>query len=286
MRRWLLASAFLGLLAGPSFSDEESGGFLGALGRELGFRRNPTAVLPTTITELRTKPETFRGLTVRFTVQFHERTRFWNPFFTRFTRDEYMNFSAWGDEQPIWVESEFTNDFPLLFVDRRGSVLETFGTAEAFERYECEGIVRDLFLGMPWVEVTKAESISDRLTSGALLHAARGHRLLEAGQWTVAANELNRALSEDLPDRARVSLLKELGACHLKAGEWERARSVLRRAAKLDPKDPEIDRALRGLLTDSTSSGIEKEPIEPSESESDVAEAPEGDDDEEGPEDP
>jgi len=279
MRRWLLASAFLGLLAGPAVSGDEGGGFLGALGRELGLNRNPTGVLPTTLTEIRTKPETYRGLTVRFTIQFHERTRFWNPFFTRFTRDEYMNFSAWGDEQPIWIEAEYSNDFPLLFADRRGRVLETFGTAEAFDRFECEAMVRDLFLGKPWIEITKAERLSERLTTGTILHAARGHRLLEAGQWMVAMNEFNRALKDDLPDRARASVLKDLSVCHARTGDWDRARSLLRRAARLDPKDQDIDRALRSLDPDATSSGIEKEPIEPAESESDVAKAPEGSED-------
>ena len=48
-------------------------------------------------------PDSFLGVPVEFTVQFHETTKFYNPFFTRFTPDRYVNFAAWADEAALWM---------------------------------------------------------------------------------------------------------------------------------------------------------------------------------------
>ncbi|MGH7151291.1 MAG: hypothetical protein ACREIU_11370, partial [Planctomycetota bacterium] len=111
----------------------------------------------------------------------------------------------------------------------------------------------------PWVEVTKVKSLSERLSRGTLVHGARGRKWMEAGKWTLAANEFDRAIAGDLPDASRVGLLKDLSVCHYARGDRDRTRSVLLAAADLDPKDPEVNAALEALLLEDEEAGASAE---------------------------
>ncbi|HET6203115.1 MAG TPA: hypothetical protein VFI25_09985 [Planctomycetota bacterium] len=250
LRTRRLTFTVLGLLgaAAPLSAAAEGEGLLASFARELGLAKDPTAPHPCTLAELRENPEAYRGVRVTLMLQMHERGQFWNPFFTRFAPENYVNFSAWGDEQRLWVASEYESDFPLLFVERRSEMARTILAAATYQRFQATAIVRDTFRGMPWIEVTKLSSLSDRITRGTLVHGARGRKWMDARKWTLAANEFDRAITDDLPDAARVGLLKDLSVCHYARGDRERTRTVLLAAAELNPKDAEVNAALESLL--------------------------------------
>ncbi len=261
LRTRRILPTLLGLLgaAAPLAAASDGEGILAPFARELGLAKDPTASHETTLGNLRTNPDAYRNVRVTLTLQMNERTGFWNPFFTRFTPDNYVNFSAWGDEQRLWVAAEYGNEFPLLFVERRSETARTILAAEPFERFRVTAVVRDTFRGMPWIEVTKVKSLSEKLSRGTLVHGARGRKWMEAGKWTLAANEFDRAIAGDLPDASRVGLLKDLSVCHYARGDRDRTRSVLLAAADLDPKDPEVNAALEALLLEDEEAGASAE---------------------------
>ena len=121
LRTRRILPTLLGLLAAaaPFAAAQDDEGIFAPFARELGLAKDPTAPHETTLATLRGNPDAYRNVRVILTLQMNERTNFWNPFFTRFTPDNYVNFSAWGDEQRLWVAAEYGNEFPLFFVDRR-----------------------------------------------------------------------------------------------------------------------------------------------------------------------
>ncbi len=257
LRTRRILPTLLGLLAAaaPFAAAQDDEGIFAPFARELGLAKDPTAPHETTLATLRGNPDAYRNVRVILTLQMNERTNFWNPFFTRFTPDNYVNFSAWGDEQRLWVAAEYGNEFPLFFVDRRSEPARKILAAEPFQRFRVTAIVRDTFRGMPWIEVTKVKSLSEKLARGTLVHGARGRKWMEAGKWALAANEFDRAIAGDLPDASRVGLLKDLSVCHYARGDRDKTRSVLLAAADLDPKDAEVNAALEALLLEDEEAG-------------------------------
>ena len=251
---------FAALLAAPASAEDE--GLLGKIGRGLGLIRDPSGPASMTLAALRENPEAFRGVRVTLTLQMHERTQFWNPFFTRFTPDSYVNFSAWSDDQRLWIRSEFEKDFALFFVERQSEALPVLLAAAPYTRLRVTAVVRDMFRGLPWIEVLKATPLSDKVSEGTLLHAARARRWMEAGKWSLATNEFERAITDGLPTEARVALMKDLGTCHFARGDRASARNVLAAAGELDPNDRQISEALEGLLREGGAATVRKEAVE------------------------
>lgn len=157
-----------------------------------------------------------REVTFRFAVESFPET--WNPFLTRFGRDDYIAVSAWADEQQLWLREEWENPAATLFA-RRGSIAErVIEGAPRYARFEATGRVRQVFLGRPWIEVERVQRLASELGEGTLLHASRAMQRMQAGQWTLAAQELERALAVDVPAHAREALDALRRDCLARAG--------------------------------------------------------------------
>ena len=60
----------------------------------------------TTLSEIQKAPQAYRGVNVKFTVQFASLGKLQNPFFTQFEPSKFANFYGWPDEQQIWQQRE------------------------------------------------------------------------------------------------------------------------------------------------------------------------------------
>ena len=87
-----------------------------------------------TLSQLMKTPESFRAVPCEFTLTFHQFTQVYNPYFTRFVPERYLNFAAWGDEQEIWKVEEYFRDFLFLFVSKGAKNLTDFLKLERFDR--------------------------------------------------------------------------------------------------------------------------------------------------------
>ena len=92
-----------------------------------------------TLSEILKSSESFRNVPCEFTVTFHTYAQVYNPYFTRFLPENYLNFSAWADEQKIWQLEEYRNDFAYLFVDKRRPNLPDFLKLKRFDRFTVVG---------------------------------------------------------------------------------------------------------------------------------------------------
>lgn len=190
-----------------------------------------------TLGDLMKAPEAYRGIHVRLTIAFSDLGKLENPFFTRFTTNNYMNFAAWDDSQAIWQKDEFLKSYPLLFARRTTPVCDDFADAKRFDRFAVEAVVQDTFRGKPWIEVLSARKEEASLSHGALRHLHHAHQQSDRGNYSLAQGEVNRALNAPLPNHHRVSALALAARIEEKLGDVAGARARWDEALCIDPEN-------------------------------------------------
>lgn len=204
-----------------------------ALGLALGLSGRPSLGAPAAPTQepIRPRPASFEGVPVvplgelreergrwlgrrvRLIVQFDERVEAWNPYVSRFGPRDWSCLRAWADEDFLWNLEAYEDPAPRLFVRRDEGPDRALRLARRHERYALEGIVREVFLDEPWIEVTAARRLPTWVGEGTLLHAARALELTEEGRYSLAAGELERALAGRLPEHVKAELLRLKALC-------------------------------------------------------------------------
>ncbi len=208
-------------------AQEQAGGF--------GFPKQ------TTIEAVRQSPQAFKNVWVTFTAQFHSIGELHNPFFTRFTRSDYVNFAAWSTEQKIWERKEFDNPCATLFCDKKqDELLSTVYGLRRYTRIKLTGIIRNAFQGQPWIEITAIEPLEGRLTTASLMHMSRAFQMMDAHKWQAASVELNLASSEQLTEHARGWVHAYQGLCLLRLGRPSGASKQLKVAHGLLPDESRV----------------------------------------------
>ncbi len=158
------------------------------------------------LSEVFADPEPFLGRTIRFTCQLEEIPQTWNPYLTRFGRDAFGALRVWSDEQRLWLPEDYEAPQGLVFARRSSRAWERLAELPVYGRVAVVGVVRQVFLNRPWIEITSARPLSQAWTEGALIHASRGVALLRSGQLQFAANEFERARGSDLPPAVEAEL--------------------------------------------------------------------------------
>ncbi|MEO6708056.1 MAG: hypothetical protein ABI054_07715 [Planctomycetota bacterium] len=146
------------------------------------------------------------GSELRFTVQVDSQPEQWNPYLTRFGTEDFAALIVWADEQNLWQQEDYDSPAAMVFV-RRGTSLEPIAAAaQRYARFEVTGIVRQVLVARPWIELTAMTPLHPQFTTGSMIHASRGVELMTSEHFDLAAQSFERALASDLPDRARVEL--------------------------------------------------------------------------------
>lgn len=207
-------------------------------------------VVPTTLTAMRDRPDAFKQVTVRFPLQFNGLGKISNPFFTRFVPTDFVNFYGWATEQPIWRKEAYDDLFGMLFLSKESPMLSELYKLRVYDRIEVEGIVRNTFQGMPWIEVTNFKPVGGKVSTATLAHLYRGEEFMKKRQWELAIHELSLAPAQAAPDDVRAAVHKNLGICYLRQGEVNNGVSQLSTAMGLmKGGDPECERMLEQART-------------------------------------
>ncbi len=235
-RLWLAAALCSVTLAAVPHA-QESGGFGDAK--------------ETTLTEMRKRPQAYKNVWVKFSGSFLSTSSVHNPFFTRFTRADFVNFAVWGDEQKIWNKKDYDNACSTLFVSKKNDAgVQVVYTLQRYTRVECLGVVRNAFQGEPWIEITKVTPIAEKVTTATLSHMYRASEHIKNHNWKKAGVELNLAWTPGLPPQIRGWISNYRGIALMRLGNWISARQQIAQAASLLPNEPEIVENLRILKVD------------------------------------
>jgi hypothetical protein len=219
-----------------------------------------TRVVATTLTDIRSTPESFKGVWVTFPVQFFAVGRLHNPFFTRFVASDYANFHFWADEQPIWQREAYDDLFGLAFMNKESDQLQEMVAMDRFARLRVTGIVRNTFQGSPWIEIVSFERLGGNVDVATLAHMFRGEEHMKRRQWMQAVSELSLAPVEGVPSHVKAAVHRDLGTCYLRLGEAQTALQHLETAVSLagDHADPETRRLLQVAANDPRA-GLDRE---------------------------
>jgi len=185
-------------------------------------RSEPAAVeeaAPTTLGDLRADPAAWLGQRVRFTVQFCKRLDDWNPLMTRFGSTDWAAFSAWADEDFTWEAYVYDHPMTRLFVRRGGAADELMGEMRTYERFEVTGVVREVFVGEPWIEVESFRPLFELVSEGTILHVGRAFEFARQAQWDLAIDQFERAKTAPIPDNARAELDRRIEQCRKEKAE-------------------------------------------------------------------
>jgi len=144
----------------------------------------------------------------RVTVTVHRVGAEWNAYFTRFVPHSHLRLEVWSDDQFPWRSQDFAAPAPYVFVPR-GTPLEAAAAALApYDRVVVEGVVRQVFAGEPWIELSAIEPADVSLTEATVFHAARAIALAGRGLQGLACSELDHALAAPMPQRHRDELVR------------------------------------------------------------------------------
>jgi hypothetical protein len=175
------------------------------------------SVESSTLVELRARPAHRRGETLRFVLQFEGLVETWNPYLTRFGTTDWVAFRAWANERFPWDPEVYRDPAPFLFLRRGTNEALRIERARAHDRFEVTAIVREIFLGEPWIEILTLDSLVERVPEGTLLHVGRGRAFEAQGQWETALEQYGRAGAAPLPPLARAELERIVTECEAQA---------------------------------------------------------------------
>lgn len=162
-----------------------------------------------TLVELRTAPARRLGEEVTLTLQFRARSESWNPYLSRFEPGRWLGLSAWPDEVFTWDAPSYDAPLTRLFVRRGTPLEETVRRAAPHQRFEATAVVREQFLGEPWIELTALKRLTEEVGEGTILHVTRARELAFEGNFDLALDQYERARSAPLPPHALAAILEE-----------------------------------------------------------------------------
>ena len=197
-----------------------------------------------TLEQILANPQAYKGMDVSFVIQFHQLGQIDNPYYTRFDKEQFVNFSVWSDSAALWNKKAYSDDFPYLFIDRITKESQTILSASSYDRFLVTGRVASLFRGKPWIEVVGLKALDQKLTEPTLIKMVKGFKLKKAKRFDAAATEFSRATNVKLPAGIQTVLNKEAGICFAAARRYKDALVPLERAAILVPKDKDVQKIL------------------------------------------
>lgn len=170
--------------------------------------------LPVRLSELRAAPVLFQGKRVRFVLQYRGLLEEWNPLLSRFGPADHHAIEAWSDDRFTWERRVFEDPCRRLFVRRGTPAARVLSNAASYQRLDVLGVVREVFLDEPWIEIESVVPLDDLVGEGTILHVGRADALLREGRVELAIDQLERAKSAPLPAHARRELDRRIIECH------------------------------------------------------------------------
>lgn len=158
-----------------------------------------SAVVEAELSQVVRRPWTWQGQALRFEIVLDAADVPFQPWLSSFGPRHWSALSVWSDDAELWNADVHAAPFARLFIDRDAADLGALRHAHRYERFRCWGVVREIHLGQPWIEVVRAEPLLEDVPSGAVLHASRAVELWSQGQRQLAVSEIERAQLAPLP---------------------------------------------------------------------------------------
>ena len=113
----------------------------------------------TTLDALRAQPDAWLNAPITFEGRFHRLGEVYQPFFSPFDSFSFQNFAAWDVSSDLNSKDVFLDHCATLYVDREmmSPTMRSLSELKPYQRFTATGVVRAVFAGKPFIEVTKVE---------------------------------------------------------------------------------------------------------------------------------
>jgi tetratricopeptide (TPR) repeat protein len=198
-----------------------------------------------TLGELLRNPRKYIDLPVRIQLYFSKSGKAYNPYFTRFNEDMYMNFSAWPLDARLYEKRDFQRAYHMFFIQRASMKLwKNLFEEDRITPIEVKAVVRDIFVGQPWIEVLDYDEKSAGLSENDVRNAVRGEALYQMGRYEEAALGYRKAIKGNHPRNIKVDLMRRLADAYYQNGKYSRAADTYKRASRLAPESTVLKQGL------------------------------------------
>jgi hypothetical protein len=90
---------------------------------------------PVRLRDLAAQPDRWQGKVVTFACIYHGFDSVYQPYFTSFNAEKWLNATAWYDGAALWEKDAFVDeDFPFLYLERTHPQRDEMLRLEAFTR--------------------------------------------------------------------------------------------------------------------------------------------------------
>lgn len=167
------------------------------------------------------------------------------PFYTSFTPESYISFSAWPAEAKLWQADDRARSHPLFFVAKDTPNLPDLLTAGRFSLIRVSGRVMGDYELKAWFEVTRIEVIEAGVyTESALADLTLAKQAVADKKPAVAIRHYENALGGIWTASLRLEIHLSLAHLYEGRGELEPALAHYRGALT---NAPDNDEALKGV---------------------------------------
>ena len=63
-------------------------------------------------------PRAYKGKEITFTCTFHRVSKIFNPYYTRFVPENYLNFAVWSNSSRLWKKEDYSQSFSFMFLEK------------------------------------------------------------------------------------------------------------------------------------------------------------------------
>jgi hypothetical protein len=131
------------------------------LGVLVGADAKDRKAVRTDLDAVRAKPQAWLDTPIEFEARYHALGEIYQPFYTQFDAFSFANFSAWDVTKDLSTKDGFTDHCQTLYISRQmnSDALEKLGELAPYQRFRARAIVRSVFSGRAFVEVTDVKPL-------------------------------------------------------------------------------------------------------------------------------
>ncbi len=196
--------------------------------------------------EIQKNPESWLGVPVKIPLRFQSVRAVFNPFFTPFNKEEYINFSAWDVKTPVWTKNGFFNDYPFFYVKKDNSELQSFLRYNRFETITVLAQVEGLFKGRPYIRVVWACEMPGQLNVHNLTLMNRAMTSFSNREFDRSLTFLEQFVNTNPPEDLESFVYKTRAQIYLyETRSYGQALAQVNQGLKITQNDSELKRLYR-----------------------------------------
>jgi len=196
---------------------------------------------PSSLASVRSNPVVYLGKKISFEAFYAGRGDLYRPFFTPFTKQDYINIQVWDVSSKLWLHKERRDGFLFLYLLREQE--DEVNAVEKLPRFKAVrifGEVAAVHENVAWIKVHHIEASPRRsYTEKGLKHIELGFKQKDVDS-EFAATSFEKALETDPPLSAKAAVNRELGIAYFRLKKFGKAKDALKDAVQHAGKDMEL----------------------------------------------